>query len=158
MGYRHISGRSLSGRHVEGRAIGMRASGGSASTTDGLIPGQIALEWDGDTADNRPDFDIIFYSGRGAPTDMAVGDILRIQKSATGASVWTAYLTHTVVQDDVDGVPFTVSGTSALSNATYDFRGRLERGTHIAPWSDIEQATVAAPAAPKNVIFVIRAG
>ena len=122
----------------------MHVGGGSAPTTDGLIPGQITLEWDGDTADNRPDFDITFWSGRGAPTDMAVDDLLRIQVSATGAGSWSTYWTHTVVQDDVDGVPFDVSGVTPLANAVWDFRGRLERGVHIAPWSDIEMATVDA--------------
>ena len=122
----------------------MRSSGGSAPTTDGLIPGQITLEWDGDTADDRPDFDITWFSGMGAPTDAAVGDVLRLQVSATGAGSWSTYFTHTLVSDDIDGLPFSVSGVTPLANAVWDFRGRLERGTHIAPWSDIEMATVNA--------------
>ena len=42
-----------------------------------------------------------------------------------------------------------VIGTSAGND--YDFRGRLERGTHIAPWSDIEQATVNAVAVATGI-------
>ena len=120
----------------------MRVSGGGKQAADGLIPGNIILEWDGDTTDSTPDFDITFWSGRGAPTDLAVGDVILIQKSATGAGAWSTYLTHTTVSDDVAGIAFSVSGVTPLTNATYDFRGRVERGSKVSPWSDIEMATV----------------
>lgn len=142
MDYRRLSGRSLSGRHVSGRALGVRVSGGSASAN---LPGPIDLEWDGDTADSRPDFDVIYYSGAGAPTDLAVGDVIRLQVSATGAGVWTTYLTHTVISNDlVFGVEIDVSVVTPLANATYDFRGRVERGLRISQWGATEQATVNA--------------
>lgn len=107
------------------------------------------IEWDGDETDNRPDFDVIIWSGLGAPYDTAVGDVLRIRNITLGST----YLTHTFTSDDIDGVPFTVSGVTPLANGDYEFDARIERGSNISAWSASEDVTVDAAVSGTYYIY-----
>lgn len=119
-------------------------SSASGSDQDPYAP---SIEWDEDETDNRPDFDVIFWSGAGAPFDTAVGDVLRIRNITLGST----YLTRTLTADDIAGVPFEVSVTP-LANGVYSFDARIERGSNISAWSDSESVTVDAVS---NVTYYI---
>lgn len=106
-----------------------------------------SIEWDGDETDSRPDFDVIFWRGAGAPFDTAVGDVLRIRNITLGST----YLTHTFTSDDIAGTPFTVSGVTPLANGDYDFDARIERGAHVSAWSASDSVTVNAVAVSAGI-------
>lgn len=129
-----------------GAGLGRLGSNGGRGI-DPLAPGTPVLTWDGNSADTTPNFSVDLPHGNGAPLDAAVGDVLRVQVSAAGANVWSAYVTPTLDAGNIAGNPITVTGATPLANGTYDFRARLERGTHIGSWSAIKTATVAAPSA-----------
>lgn len=110
------------------------------SSIAALSPFAPDIIWDGDETDSRPDFDVIMWSGIGAPHDTAVGDVLRIRNITLG----NTYLTHTFTSDDIAGIPFTVSGVTPLANGDYDFDARIERGLLVSAWSASEDVTVDA--------------
>lgn len=117
----------------------------------------VTITWDGDDTDSRPDFDVDLPFGNGPPQDAAANDVLRLEYSTDGGSIWNAYLTHTLTADEIAGDPITVNGVNAVSNGVRLFRARLERGTKFSAWSASESVTINAPVNKRNVIIVMRA-
>lgn len=136
-----------------GRGFG-RLGGSSSAQTWPYAP---VLTWDANTADTTPNFSVDLPLGNGSPYDVAVDDVLRIQHQPAAGGSFTDYLTHTIIQADIDGNPITESGLTPLSSGDYNFRGRLERGTRLGAWSALEAVTIAV-AVPVNSVAPVISG
>src|SRR5262245_24690540 len=87
------------------------------------------LDWDDDTADNTPDFNIDFGP------DAAEDDVIRVQYDDNASFTSPNEATDTLDAAEILAGEIDL-GLSALADGTWYVRARLERGAALSRWSN----------------------
>jgi hypothetical protein len=111
----------------------------SLDTIEGFLLDAPVLDWDDETDDDTPDFDISF------PAGILDGDVVRVQYDTSNTFPSPTAATDTLAADQTD----LNLGLSSLANGTYFARARVERDSNpISPWSNTETVTINIVADP----------
>jgi hypothetical protein len=81
--------------------------------------------------DTAPDFTVTWS------LSWADGDIIHIEYR-TGADAYTDYVQLTLTAAEIIADEIEVPSIGPLSDATYDFRARVERGSLFTEWSTLQ--------------------
>jgi hypothetical protein len=93
----------------------------------GVLIGDLVLTWDLDDTDSTPEFEVDFPLGNGAPTDIAVDDVLHFRHKLQSGGGYTDYVNITVTAGHISGDPLSFAGATPVANEAYTFEVRAER-------------------------------
>jgi hypothetical protein len=160
MKFRELGGRPLGGRNLPGpyiSATSRTALGGAGGSV--VVPAAPGLTWNSLETDNEPDFLVDLPSGNVDPVqDAAAADHLIIEYQLQAGGAWTEYVDHTLTAGNITDDTITIAGVGSVTDGSYYFRGRIERGALIGTNSANEAVTIAAAAVPVNSVAPVISG
>lgn len=133
-----ISGTSVSDLTTSYSELLAMLYNAAESGIDPLALGTVT--WASNSTDATPNFSF------NLPAAATEGNDLVAEYSIAGADTWSNYFTHTLTSQNIIDDAITISGITPLSDATYDFRFRLEDGATLGSWSIVTDVVIDATA------------